>query len=222
VAPGYDAALGTASITSSTSASVNRIIARVDSNGAVDTTTALSDAISGGNPRSAVSTNGTDMWIDGSVAGVRYATFGATTSTSTSTTQTNLRQANVFGGQLYVSSGSGTNTTKGVNAVGTGTPTTGPQTMTRLPGLTDATNPSSYAFFFANLSGGAGFDTLYVADDSANAIQKFSLVSGSWTATGTKTLTGVRGLTGVVAGTSVTLYVTTAASLQTLTDTSGY
>ena len=58
---GYDAALTTAGITTSTSASVNRVIARVDSSGAVDTTTAPSDAINAGNPRGAVSTNGTDM-----------------------------------------------------------------------------------------------------------------------------------------------------------------
>ena len=87
VAPGYDAALATTGITTSTSASVNRVIARVDSTGAVDTTTALSDAISGGNPRGAVSTNGTDMWVSGTSTGggIRYASLGATTSTALNT-----------------------------------------------------------------------------------------------------------------------------------------
>src|SRR6266481_9833495 len=128
LATGYDAALATASITTSASATINRVIARVDSSGVVDTTTALSDAISGGNPRSATSTNGTDLWISGTatLGGIRYATFGATTSTAVSTTVTNLRQANVYNGQLYVSDSSGTAVRLG--SVGTGTPTTSGQT----------------------------------------------------------------------------------------------
>ena len=40
--------------------------------------------------------------------GVRYATLGATTSTSISTTVANLRVLDIFQGQLYTSSGSGT------------------------------------------------------------------------------------------------------------------
>ncbi len=52
-AAGYDAALATATPASSTSSSINRVIARVDSSGAIDTTTALSDAASSSNPRSA-------------------------------------------------------------------------------------------------------------------------------------------------------------------------
>jgi hypothetical protein len=39
---------------------VNRVIGRVDATGAVDISTALGDAISGGNPRGAASTNGID------------------------------------------------------------------------------------------------------------------------------------------------------------------
>jgi Bacterial Ig-like domain/Lamin Tail Domain/Carboxypeptidase regulatory-like domain/Calx-beta domain len=218
-APGYDAATGTTGITTSTSASVNRVIARVDSSGAVDTTTALSDAATGGNPRSAVTTNGSDLWMDGSTGGIRYATLGATTSTQLSTTVVNLRQANIFGAQLYVSDNSGTAVR--VGTVGSGTPTTAGQTITSLPGF--PTSGSPYGFFLADLDAGvAGLDTLYVADDTANVIQKYSLVSGTWTANGTKALTAVRGMSAVVSGSSVTLYVTNGSSLQTLTDTSGY
>src|SRR5207244_13335712 len=64
-AAGYDAATGTASITGSTSASANRVIVRLAANGIPDTSTALTDAISGGNPRGAVSSNGTELWISG-------------------------------------------------------------------------------------------------------------------------------------------------------------
>jgi predicted extracellular nuclease len=221
---GYDAAVGTASITSSTSATINRIIGRVNAAGAVDTTTALNDAASGGNPRSAVSTNGTDMWIDGSAGGIRYTTFGATTSTQLSTTVTNLRQTNIFNGQLYVSSQSGAFR---LSTVGTGTPTTSGQTIVNLPGYPTATT-SPYGFFFADLSAGvAGVDTVYVADDNSaggtGGIQKYSLVGGNWTASGTIASTsGLRGLTGIVNGGNVTLYTTNASTLFTLTDTSGY
>src|ERR1039457_6930268 len=88
VLSGYDAAIAATTLTTSTSATVPRVIGRVDATGAIDTTTALTDAISGGNPRGATSTNGTDLWIFGtsSGGGVRYAALGATTSTSLATT----------------------------------------------------------------------------------------------------------------------------------------
>ncbi|HEU4889242.1 MAG TPA: ExeM/NucH family extracellular endonuclease, partial [Thermoanaerobaculia bacterium] len=215
---GYDAALGDA-VTTSNSTTVPRVIGRVAANGTLDTSTALTDAISGGNPRSAASTNGTDLWISGTSGGggVRYATFGATTSTSLGGTPTNLRVLGIFGGQLYVSTASGTTR---LATVGTGTPTTGGQTITNLPGFPTAGNPNG--FFFADLTAGvAGMDTVYVADDGGT-VQKYSLVGGNWTANGTVTLATARGITGSVAGSNVTLYVTARTALRTFTDTSGY
>src|SRR6185436_8866122 len=50
----------------------------VDAAGVLDTTTALTDAVTGGSPRSAVSTNGADLWISGAAGGIRFATLGAT------------------------------------------------------------------------------------------------------------------------------------------------
>jgi hypothetical protein len=218
---GYDAALGTTNITTSTSATINRVIGRVDAAGNVNTSTALTDASTGSNPRSATSTNGTDIWITGGAGGPRYTTLGSTTSTQISTTTTNLRQVNIFDGQLYVSSASGATR---VATVGTGTPVTTSQTITNLPGI-DSTNVTGpYAFFFADLNAGvAGNDTLYIADEGANLIKKFSLVSGTWTANGTVASTAVRGITGVVNGSNVTLYTTSnGTSIGALTDTSGY
>ncbi|HKQ08911.1 MAG TPA: ExeM/NucH family extracellular endonuclease [Blastocatellia bacterium] len=217
---GYDAAVGTVSITTSTSATVPRVIGRVDANGTLDTSTALTDAISGGNPRGATSTNGTDLWLSGTSGGggIRYATLGATTSTSLSTTPTNLRATNIFGGQLYVSSQSGAFR---LATVGTGTPTMTGQTITNLPGFPTATG-SPYGFFFADLDAGVpGVDTVYVADDGGT-IQKYSLVGGNWTANGTIAVTTARGITGTVSGSTVTLYITARTTLRTLTDTSGY
>lgn len=61
---GYDAAVGTATIATSSSATYNRVVARVDAAGNIDTTTAV-DMYNAGNIRSATSTNGTDFWTSG-------------------------------------------------------------------------------------------------------------------------------------------------------------
>lgn len=218
--PGYDAALGTGSITTSNWSTINRVVGRVDAAGNVDTSTALGDSLTGQNPRSATSTNGTDLWLTTANAGIRYAVLGSTTSISVASVPASLRVTGVFGGQLYVTSASGTTH---LASVGTGTPTTSGQTITNLPGF--PTTGGRYGFFFADLDAGvAGFDTVYTADEGGQ-IQKYSLVSGNWTANGTVALAAVRGLTGTVSGSSVTLYVTAGSAtttLQKLTDTSGY
>src|SRR4051812_19682468 len=123
-------------------------IGRLDAGAHIDTTTALTDAASANNPRSAASTNGTDLWFAGAAGGVRYAPLGASTSTQLSTTVTNLLQVNVFGAQLYVSDSSGTAVR--VGAVGTGFPTTAGQVIVNLPGISPSTG-SPYAFYFADL-----------------------------------------------------------------------
>lgn len=209
---------------------VNRVVARVDHAGNVDTTTALTDAYTGtaasvANVRGVTSTNGTDIWLTGtgtpsSSAGIRYTTLGATTSTQLSTTPTNLRGANIFDGQLYVSASTGTTR---MAAVGIGTPTTSGQTTTNLPGFT--TTGSPYAFYFADLTGTvAGVDTLYVAFEISDEIQKWSLVGGSWTMNGSYALSNPTGLTGFTtpSTSSVTLFATNVTDLYTVTDTSGY
>ena len=160
-----------------------------------------------------------------------YATLGATTATALSTTVTNLRQTNLFGGQLYVSTGSGTAVR--IGTVGTGAPTTSGQTITNLPGIPVSTGTSPYGFFFADLSPAvAGLDTLYVAYDDASALVKYSLVAGTWVSNGSIGVAAdaYRGLTGVVASGNVTLYAvrkggsgaTGGGELVSLVDASGY
>jgi hypothetical protein len=225
---GYDAAIPYASSLSGTTAvTVNRVIGVVDRNGTVDITTALTDAASAGSPRSATSTNGADLWITGGTGAVRYTTLGGTTSTQLNITPTNMRQLNIFAGQMYVSTGASGGFR--LAAVGSGTPTTAGQVLTNLPGFPTTTG-SPYTYFFTDLDAGvSGVDTLYVADDSLNVIQKYSFVAGSWTNNGAITATSVRGLTASVSGTSVTLYATTGGStgtgggsLYTYADTTGY
>lgn len=227
IATGYDAAPGTAGVTASATTTTKRVIARIDPGKAVNTTTGLT-AFSASNIRGATSSDGTAFWATGANTGIVYAPLGMD-STTVSTSVTNTRTAGIFGGQLYVSSGSGTNTFRGVSAVGTGLPTTAGSTTVRLPGLTDTTNPSTYGFFFADLDAGvAGADTLYVADDAAGALTKFALVSGSWVSKGVvSTDLDYRGLAGTVSGGVVTLFATRDNStspdqIVTLVDASGY
>jgi hypothetical protein len=108
--------------------------------------------------------------------------------------------------------------------VGTGLPTTAGQTITNLSGLSASTG-SPYSFFFADLDGTLGIDTLYVADDGVG-VTKYALVSGVWTATGTvgAAADAYRGLTGVVSGSTVTLFSTRkgGSELVSIVDSSGY
>jgi len=230
LATGYATTLGgTLSLSGTTGTAVPRVVGRVDVLGNVDTSTDLTDFASGNNPRSATSTNGTDLWVAGGAGGIRYTTLGASTSTQLSTTVSNVRQVSVFDGQLYTSTGSGS--TVRIGAVGTGVPTTAGQTITNLTAF--PTGGSPYAYHFADLSTSvAGLDTLYVADDGAAALTKYSLVSGSWTSNGTIGVDAddYRGLTGFTTAGGVQLFATRkggsvaagGGELVALLDASGY
>jgi predicted extracellular nuclease len=218
------------SLPGTTASAVNRTVGRVDATGAIDTSTALTDFASSGNPRGIASDNGTRFWISGSTGGSRYVnSLGATTSTQLSTTATNLRATAIFGGQLYVSAQTGAIR---VATVGTGTPTTSGQTITNLSGFPTSTT-SPYGFVFFDLDAGVpGVDTLYVASDDAAVLTKYSLVSGNWASNGTvgAAADAYRGLTATVSGSTVTLYATRkggsgatgGGELVSLTDSSGY
>ncbi|WP_291423386.1 DUF3616 domain-containing protein [Deinococcus sp.] len=211
-----------ASLSGTKSSAVPRTIGRIDAQGNVDTTTSLTDAVSGNNPRSVASANGSSFYIAGGAGGVNYAPLGATTSTNILATPANLRQLNIYGGQLYASSS--VTGTKGVLSIGSGLPSTPGQTAARLPGLSDTLSADSYSYYLADLDGTPGLDTLYVADGTAaNGLEKFSLQSGSWVTSGAASGKYV-GLTGAQQGNSVTLFATNAAGTQLvkLTDASGY
>jgi hypothetical protein len=218
VVPGYDAALA-ATVTSSTT--VPRVIGRVDGNGNLDASTSYVDTASAGNIRSATSVDGTRFWTSGSTQGARTIAFGATTATVISTTNTNTRQINVFNDQLYISSGA--SATIRMATIGTGLPITAGQTMAQLPGFPVGSTFNS--FFIVRLDGGTVPDTVYIADEGNNQIQKWSLSGGTWTQTGSVAVTTPRGLTASVSGTTVTLYVTSGGSgtpVLTVTDSTGF
>ncbi|WP_052732300.1 IPT/TIG domain-containing protein [Hymenobacter terrenus] len=236
VLTGYDAAVGTTSLTNTTAATNNRIIGRVAADGTVDTSTRLGDAFSGSsttgvNIRSAATVDGTSFYAVGSNSGVRYVPFGnsgtaATTALNTAV-PTNNRGVNIFGGNLYVSSASGA--FQGISQVGTGLPTTGPQTITQLAGFPAASGPQPYGFYFADLSATVpGVDVVYVADDRINAdggIQKWSLVGSTWTLNGNianNSATALRGLDGATTGSTVALVASGTGGLYLVSDNAGY
>lgn len=238
VMTGYATNVGTSPLTTTASASVPRVIGRVDSAGAIDTTTALTGFSTGNVPRTATSSNGVDLWAGsgtgGSQGGLIYVTLGNPASMIVLSSQPQLRRnVAIFDGQLYTSSDGGQGA-RSVEAVGTGLPTSGPQLSTAIPGLgATGTQPSPFAFFFADLSAAVpGSDTLYVANDDGQGLRKFSFVSGTWIASGSigGDADDYRGLTGVVSGNTVTLYATrhggnTAAGggeLVSIVDASGY
>ncbi len=234
---GYNAAVGTATVASTMSATVPRVIGRVDANGVVDSTTTTT-SFSGSGIRSAASDDGINLWAVGASTGVVYNTLGGSgAGTVVANTGTNLRVIRIFGGQLYVASGSAA---LRFASVGTGLPTTAGQTITSLPGMPTATN-SFNGFFFADLSAGvAGLDTLYVASEAgaltpptelSGGVLKFSLVGSNWIYNGTFpavtgppviSQTGFFGLTGTVSGSDVTLYSTKSGQLLSVVDSTGY
>jgi hypothetical protein len=211
IATGYDAAAGASGVSSSSSSSVPRVVATVDGNATVNTTTALTDAASGNNFRSATSSDGTNIWVTGGASGVRYTTLGSTTSTELNTTDTNLRQLNIFNGQLYADADPTKSTSSGITVatVGSALPTTAGQTITDLPGV--SSSAEAYQFVLLTLGAGTGPDTLYYADNTAGAIEKYSLSGGTWVSEGSIAVANVLGLTGSVVAGKATLYATASS-----------
>lgn len=223
---GYAIAPGTAAIAGTATAVAPRAVARIEiATGAVNTTTSFSGdtSYSGGNPRSAISSDGTTIWMTGSNQGIRTAALGATTSSVVSNSVNNTRVANIFNDQLYISSGSGAFV--GVNTVGTGLPTGEGETTTNFISTsgTGTGNASPYDFWFKDAN------TAYIADDRSAAngggIQKWTFDSGSmaWSLAYTLNVNaGARGLAGMVDGANTVLYATTAdnpSRIATITDT---
>jgi hypothetical protein len=223
VLTGYSTPPGTSAVASSSSTDVARVIGLIGADGSVNTSTYAGDAFSGTSIRAAATVDGTSFYSVGGNSGVRYQALGSYVSTQLNATPTSIRSINVVGGNVYISA----NTTPfaGLSQVGTGLPTTEGQTVAALPGFPSTTaGASPYGFYLADLDATVpGVDVAYVADDRAAAgIQKWSLVNNTWVLNGTIAGAGVRGLQGSTSGTSVALVASSASSLFTLTDNTGY
>lgn len=203
---GYNSAVGTAAPSGTLASVNNRVIGLVGLNGTVDTSTTI-NAGTLGSTRSATTVDGTGFWVSTASAGVNYIPFGAVSgATQLSSSPTSTRVTRAVGGQIYVSSASGT--FQGVSTVGTGLPTTSGQTTTLLPGFPTSAGPSAYDFFVSG-------NTAWVADDrtaGTGGIQHWTLSAGTWTLSYTlapSATTGVRGLSVDLTGSNPILFGTT-------------
>lgn len=230
---GYNAPLGTATVASSSAATYNRVVGLVNAAGHVDTSTA-SAIITGDNIRSAITTDGSGFWIAGGGTspdrGLYYIPFGSNTATNLNNAAS-AKGIDIFGSTLYASTSTGTDTN--VVQVGTaGTLPTGSVSLSNLTGLPTGNSPHAMALLHVAATGSA-LDTIYISDDTGNALSKYCLVAGTWTLEG-KVGTGAQdytGLTAVQSGSTVTLFATllngdatsgAAAQLVTITDSSGF
>jgi hypothetical protein len=229
VATGYDAAPGTTgpngtSLTASAASAVSRVVARVDGNASIDSTTALTDATAPSIIRTAVTSTGSDYRVAGSGGPISSVANGGTLGTVIDAAGTapfaseglNVYDLGIAGGQLYASGANGVL----VSAVGTGVPA-GPASATALSGLPAHALAGSFALL--DLSAAVpGPDTLYYVDeaDRAGAIEKYTSNGATWTAKGSVPLDGATGLAAIASGDLVHLYATSANHLSALDDAS--
>jgi hypothetical protein len=205
---------GTTALAQSTSVqggsytAVARVVAAVNAQGNVDTSTALYNFANTNNPRSVATVDGSSFYVSGqgvkgdATQGVQYVVDGASKG-SVIYSGTDTRTASIVNGQLYVSTDSkqggtgGAKTSSSIATFGTALPTAA-TTPSVLPGLSNSVtltpatgngisnsgkvSLSPENFFFANSA------TLYVADGGQpkagdlgdGGLQKWSLVNGSW------------------------------------------
>ena len=226
MATGYDTSIGATKVSGTSASAVPRTVARVDADDDVDTSTVLSDFADGNNPRSATSSDGTHLWVGGAAGGVRSTTLGASASTQiTNSVDSNVRQVSIFDGQLYASADP-TKSGFALGMVGSGLPTSGSLGVANLNFSSAPAEP--YGYSFLTLGSGTGPDTLYVADNSVSAIEKYNLIDGTWTSEGTLAVSDVSGLTANDEDGTVVLFATSSGSsgeqgtLYEATDSSGF
>ncbi len=206
----YRAAPGVAAIPDTAASATKRVGVTLNAAG----TFVVSDLGAGANDagksiRSAYTTDGGQFWISAEDKGVTYNVGTTVTSLAVG----NVRWLGGFGGQLYVTSGSGSAALSGIAPglvqVGTGFPTTTPTTpFTKVNGPVTGASPYGVAAFDTDAT--AGIDTILLCD-SAKGLEKWRLESTTWTlkATHLASATGCVGLAAWVDGADLVAVVTT-------------
>lgn len=184
---GYDADVGYPFVATTWASEVNRVVGRVDWNGNIDTTTALTDCFQGdaADFRMVATTDGTKYWMVGKAessgdAATRFATHGSTFTDPpgkmhSTTRLKDPRTVGISNGQLYISANTSGN--RGVTQVGIGLPETGGQDIP-LIAESPGDSASAYEFFFLDEN------TMYLADDrdelSFGGLEKFTFDGTNW------------------------------------------
>lgn len=187
IVPGYDFPLGT----NNSSFTTNGAMRTVNGTGTVGAGIAAGGSttwLSGSNNvRGGTSDDGTNFWITGNGLGIQYSNNGSTVTT-VSGTSTNNRASYIYNGQLYLTSGAGS---QGIYSVGTGKPTNTGNTATRLftPANTDvygfSISPDSKTIYYVGATTGGGTAGIYR-----------STYNGSVWTTGTQ-IAAISGYTGI-------------------------
>jgi gliding motility-associated-like protein len=205
IVPGYDAPSGTASIAGTNVATYNRELFSVNASGTYAKLGVTSTLFNANNIRSGT-TCGPIYYGSGANSGV---VLMDNSNTVVSSTSANNRQLNIYNGQAYFTTASGTH---GLWQVGNGIPNTTGQVSTNV--INTGAASSNYGFVISP----DGL-TCYIADDgtgspAAPGIFKYTRpnLASSFTLAYTLTTQSARGLTADFTTTPYTLYATTAAN----------
>jgi hypothetical protein len=196
---GYNVAAGTTGVGNSSSSTVPRGIATVNSAGTYSLAATTTSFYSGNNMRGGTSDGNGNFWGAGAASGTVYLGTGTAAQISSA----NSLAIQDIGGNLFFSTAKGT---QGIYEIA-GTPTSGIATPTLV--LAD-NNPSDFAF-------NANLTIAYVAN-TAGGIQRYDNGVLSYTLDG---VTGMNGLAVNFSGTDPLIYATTedGKNLIEITDT---
>jgi len=188
----------------------DRVVARMDMSGAIDTTTRFNMG-TGFAVRNAVM-DGSNIWVSGGVnnKAVVHTTFGSTSaSVITAGLVNGARVLRISDGQMYQSLDTNTGSPQGVFTVGSGLPTSAGQSLSLYAGTSVNAEMDIWDFWFADP------DTLYFTDvraiASGGGLQKWTRTAGVWTKQYTITGglgAGLFGLAGVTDGSGTRLFAT--------------
>jgi hypothetical protein len=172
---GYPGALGTSRLTGT-----NRAIARFDFTGGLNTTTRPTNAFSGTNFRSTVTSDtpvsgSYRFWMVGANEGLRVGSLNSNTSVLVSNTATNLRTVDVVNGDVLIGTGSAAGGAIGIRKIA-GLEIETNKTMTQL--VTASGHNSPYGFAFIGDVNGTVH--CYVADDgtTTGGVYKYTSTNG--------------------------------------------
>ncbi len=201
VVVGYNAVSGTANIATSPSATYSRELFTINS-GAISTYAASTSTLYSGNNIRSGTASGTNYFAGGPASGSSLLN----TNTVLTAAVINTRVIQVFNGQTYFSSGSGTNL--GVLSLGTNIPTTCCQATTL---LNTPNSGSAYGFSFS-----PDGNTLYIADDglsgSTPGISKYTKSGATYALAYVVNTTTCRSIAVDYSGANPVIYAATASS----------
>lgn len=219
---GYDTLIGGSGMASSST--INKTIAFVDANAVVDLSTSVN--LPTGAIRTVISDNGLRYWAAGGSKGTYFGNKGDTGKVLISNTITNNKCLELYGNQIYLSTGQGANIR--IGKLGEGINTTGLQPYTGLQGIPTTGSPNQ--FIFSDLNPNiTGYDVLYYTDNVSGTLNKYSLVGSSWSSNGSVTVpvgspagSGLKGLIGDTVAGNVVMFANSASAIYKFTDSSGY